>query len=166
MRQKCWSLLITAFLTLPIPGFRRYLLYRGGVKSTLWLFEASGDLIFGPNQSNMVSNDSLGLYLPVETLKPILCCILCPWRGAKVTKSDRKKFAFDIDIIEAIDIIEIVEGMEIIMIIIISIGMFLTVTTSLTLFTLVTSLRPMTSLTSLTTLAKLLTYYYLVSCFS
>ena len=142
-------------LTLLAPGFFRYLQHRGGVKMTQRLFEASGDLICCPKQSNMVSNDSLGLYLPVETLKPILCCILCPWRGAKVTKSDREKFAFDIDIIEAIDIIEIVEGMEIIIIIIISIGMFLTVTTSLTLFTLVTSLRPMTSLTSLTTLAKL-----------
>ena len=142
-------------ITLSIPGFRRYLLYQGGVKSTRWFFEPSGDLNSRPNQSNMVSNDRLGLYLPVETLKPILCCILCPWRGAKVTKSDREKFAFDIDIIEAIDIIEIVEGMEIIIIIIISIDIFFPVTTSLTLFTLVTSLRPMTSLTSLTTLAKL-----------
>ena len=50
----------------------------GGGQIDPMAFEASGDLIFGPNQSNMVSNDSLGLYLPVETLKPILCCILCP----------------------------------------------------------------------------------------
>ena len=49
----------------------------GGGQIDPMAFEASGDLIFGPNHSNMVSYDSLGLYLPVETLKPILCCILC-----------------------------------------------------------------------------------------
>ena len=57
------------------------------------------------------------------------------------SKSDREKFAFDIDIIEAIDTIEIVEGIEIIIIIIISIGIFLTVTTSLTLSTFLVLVR-------------------------
>ena len=57
----------------------------GGADCALWLFEASGDFNFCPNQWNMVSNDTLGLYLPAETLKPILCCILSPWGGAKVT---------------------------------------------------------------------------------
>ena len=48
----------------------------GGIKTTR--FSTYYSLIFHPNQSNMVSNDKLGLYLPVETLKPALCCILCP----------------------------------------------------------------------------------------
>ena len=35
----------------------------GGADCALRRFEASGDFIFCPNQSNMVSNDSLGLWL-------------------------------------------------------------------------------------------------------
>ena len=64
----------------------------GGADCALRRFEASGDFISCLNQSNMVSNDTLGLYLPAETLKPILCCILCPWRGTEVISSDCKKF--------------------------------------------------------------------------
>ena len=58
-------------LTLLAPGFFRYLQHRGGgIKSTRWFFEPSGDLNSRPNQSNKVSDDRLDLYLPVETLKP------------------------------------------------------------------------------------------------
>ena len=48
----------------------------GGIKTPGFFSYYS--LIFHSNQSNMVSNDRLELYLPVETLKPFLCCILCP----------------------------------------------------------------------------------------
>ena len=69
---------ILRVLTLSGLGFFDYVKDWGWADCALWRFEASGDFIFCPNQSNMVSNDTLGLYLPAETLKPFLCCILSP----------------------------------------------------------------------------------------
>ena len=62
---------------------------RGGFETKRFLIYSNA--IFYSNQPNIVSNDRVGLYLPVETLKLFLCVILCPQGGAEVTKSNREK---------------------------------------------------------------------------
>ena len=54
----------------------------GGIKTTRFL--GCYSLIFHPNESNMVSNESWHLYPPIEYLKTILCLVVFPYHGPEV----------------------------------------------------------------------------------
>ena len=55
----------------------------GGGKCPPWFLGGYG-LIFHPNESNMVSNESWHLYPPIEYLKTILCLVVFPYHGPEV----------------------------------------------------------------------------------